>query len=214
MRIFFLPPLLDLLRGPHSLRTNGYQRHFPLGQIGRGVKVTTHLHLSLRLRMRGTVSPLPQYTFTVWCLIFFSGYVFIAWYLAKHWDKFTLLLLHIWRHSKLDLIFGLFKDTLYISLIIQRRNTEWLLTMNRWEHGREMWTISSDLFQHLHEEKHENPVRFELRVILESGTFRMRNRSTNIYTTNFDSHKIRGINSITNSLHRNFEMDIICLPPA
>jgi len=34
-----------------------------------GMKVTTHLYLAPRLRMQGTMLPLPQYTFMVWCLI-------------------------------------------------------------------------------------------------------------------------------------------------
>jgi hypothetical protein len=36
----------------------------------RGVKLTTHLHLMPRLRMRGTIPPLPQYVFRAWNSIF------------------------------------------------------------------------------------------------------------------------------------------------
>jgi hypothetical protein len=32
-----------------------------------GMKLTTHLHLVPRLRMRGAVLPLPQYAFMAWC---------------------------------------------------------------------------------------------------------------------------------------------------
>jgi hypothetical protein len=48
-----------------------------LGQSVRGVKLTTHLHLVSRSRMRGVIPPLPQY-------------VFMEWYLAKHRYNFTL----------------------------------------------------------------------------------------------------------------------------
>jgi hypothetical protein len=33
------------------------------------MKLTTHLHLVLRSRIRGAVFPLPQYALMAWCLI-------------------------------------------------------------------------------------------------------------------------------------------------
>jgi hypothetical protein len=33
------------------------------------MKLTTHLHLVPRSRMRGAISPLPQYVFMAWCLV-------------------------------------------------------------------------------------------------------------------------------------------------
>jgi hypothetical protein len=33
------------------------------------VKLTTHLHLVLRSRIRGAIPPLPQYVFMAWCLV-------------------------------------------------------------------------------------------------------------------------------------------------
>jgi hypothetical protein len=38
----------------------------PSGKNGRSVKLTTHLHLVPRSRMRGAIPPLPQYAFTAW----------------------------------------------------------------------------------------------------------------------------------------------------
>jgi len=46
---------------------------FPCGYSGRGVKMTTHLHLVPRSRMRGATL---QYAFVAWCLV-------------KHRDNFT-----------------------------------------------------------------------------------------------------------------------------
>jgi hypothetical protein len=43
------------------------------------VKLTTHLHLVPKSRMRGAIHPLPQYVFMVWCLV-------------KHRDNFTEIL--------------------------------------------------------------------------------------------------------------------------
>jgi hypothetical protein len=73
---FSLPPRPERLWGPPSLLSNGYQGLCPWGQSGRGVKLTTHLHLVPRLRMRGAVPPLFLYVFMVCCLV-------------KHRDKFT-----------------------------------------------------------------------------------------------------------------------------
>jgi len=53
-----------------------------------GMKLITHLHLVFKLRMHGTVSPLPKYVFMTWCLS--AGYIFIVWYLVKHRDNFNL----------------------------------------------------------------------------------------------------------------------------
>jgi len=41
--------------GLPSLLSGGYRRPFHRGQSERGVKLTTHLHLVPRLRMRGAV---------------------------------------------------------------------------------------------------------------------------------------------------------------
>jgi hypothetical protein len=43
-----------------------------------GVKLTIHLHLLPRFRMRGAIPPLSQY-------------VFVAWYLVKYRDSFTFM---------------------------------------------------------------------------------------------------------------------------
>jgi hypothetical protein len=42
------------------------------------MKLTTHLHLVPKSRMHGAIPPLPQYVFMAWCLV-------------KHRDKFTFL---------------------------------------------------------------------------------------------------------------------------
>jgi hypothetical protein len=50
---------------------------FPGGKAaGTWGKLTTHLHLVPRSRMRGATPPLPQYVFMAWCLV-------------KHRDNFT-----------------------------------------------------------------------------------------------------------------------------
>jgi len=54
---------------PPSLRSNGYQGLFPLGQRGRGVKLTTHLHPVPRSRVHGILPPLPQNDFMAWCSV-------------------------------------------------------------------------------------------------------------------------------------------------
>jgi hypothetical protein len=75
--IFSSPLRPERLWGPPSLLSNRYQVLFPWGQSGRGVKLTTHLHLVPRSKMRRAIPPLPQY-------------VFMAWFLVKHKVNFTL----------------------------------------------------------------------------------------------------------------------------
>jgi hypothetical protein len=49
--------------------------------FGRAVKLTTHVHLVTRLTERGAIHPLHQYVFIAYCLV-------------KHRDKFTFMLLN------------------------------------------------------------------------------------------------------------------------
>jgi hypothetical protein len=47
----------------------GTRDSFPWAEAARGVKLTTHLHLELRSRMRGAIPPLPQYASMAWCSV-------------------------------------------------------------------------------------------------------------------------------------------------
>jgi len=58
------PPRPHRLWGPASLLPNVYQALFPWRQSGRGVKLTTHIHL-----VREAIPPLFQYVFMEWCLV-------------------------------------------------------------------------------------------------------------------------------------------------
>jgi len=58
-RNLFSSPCSDWRWGPPSLPSKS----------GRGVKLTTYLHLVPRLRMRGAIQPLPQYVLMGWCLV-------------------------------------------------------------------------------------------------------------------------------------------------
>jgi len=47
----------------------GIRDSYPIGYTGSDMKLTTHLHLVPRLRMRGALHPLLQYVFMARCLI-------------------------------------------------------------------------------------------------------------------------------------------------
>jgi hypothetical protein len=76
---FSSPPCPERLWSPPDLLPNGDLGLFPSGESGLGVKLTIHLHLAPRSRMRGDILLLPQHVFMVWCLV-------------KHRDNFTFTL--------------------------------------------------------------------------------------------------------------------------
>jgi hypothetical protein len=77
---FSATPCPERLWGPPTLLSNEYQGLLPCWSSGRGVKLTTHLHLVPRSRMRGAIPPLLHYVFMAWCLV-------------KRRDNFTFILL-------------------------------------------------------------------------------------------------------------------------
>jgi hypothetical protein len=74
-RIFFSSPCPTLALGPTQWVPGAL---FP----GLGVLINTHPHLVPRLRMRGAISPLPQY-------------VFMSWYFLKHTDNLTFTIVNV-----------------------------------------------------------------------------------------------------------------------
>jgi len=84
---FSKPPRSDRF---WSHLSNGHRRLFSSGKSGRGVKLTTHIYIQPRLRMRGAIPPLPHTS--SWCSALLSTGVFTAWCLVKHRNNFTCLL--------------------------------------------------------------------------------------------------------------------------
>jgi hypothetical protein len=74
-------PRPERLWGRRSLLYSGYGGLLPRGWSCRGVKLTIHLHLVTRLRMRGAILPLPQY-------------ICRALYLFQHRDYFPYHILN------------------------------------------------------------------------------------------------------------------------
>jgi hypothetical protein len=71
---------------PHSLLSSGYRRVLTPGVKLPGVKLTIHLRLLPKLRMRGAVSPLTKYVFVASCLV-------------KHRDNFAFTKVDTWHHD-------------------------------------------------------------------------------------------------------------------
>jgi hypothetical protein len=52
------------------------------GVSGRSsVKLTTHLHLVPRSRMRGAIPPFPQYAFMAWCSVKAQGKLYLFYFI-------------------------------------------------------------------------------------------------------------------------------------
>jgi hypothetical protein len=66
LRIFLLTIASRPALGPTQLPIQWVPGTLPRGQSGRGVMMTTHLHLVQRSRMRGAIPPLPQNVFIAW----------------------------------------------------------------------------------------------------------------------------------------------------
>jgi hypothetical protein len=61
--IRFLPEETDFVQNAQTCSVQGVQGFLPLVQSEQGVKVTTHPHLGLRLRMSGTIPLISLYAF-------------------------------------------------------------------------------------------------------------------------------------------------------
>jgi hypothetical protein len=68
---FSSPPRPDRLWSPSSLLSNGYQL-FPWRYNGRGVKLTTHLHLVPRSKLHGSIPSLH----IEWCSVKEQGQLY------------------------------------------------------------------------------------------------------------------------------------------
>jgi hypothetical protein len=96
---FSSPPRPEWPRGPPSLLSNGYQGLFHWEWSGRDVKLTIHLHLVPRSRMRGAIPPLPQYAFTAWYSVKAEGQLYTITYFRARGTKVKLSLCLTKHHA-------------------------------------------------------------------------------------------------------------------
>jgi hypothetical protein len=81
----FMPPRPDRLWGPSSLLPNGYQGSFPSSKPEGGADHSSSSSVDVN----------------AWSYTSTSPYVFMAWYLVKHRDKFTftfIIIIIIYLH--------------------------------------------------------------------------------------------------------------------
>jgi hypothetical protein len=86
-------------RASYAIGTRG---SFPGGEGVGGVKLTIHLHLVPRSRVRGAIPPLPLYAFMVWCSLKAQGQLyFLPSYTGKCNDTLSAVLFVNFRNSLL-----------------------------------------------------------------------------------------------------------------
>jgi len=78
------------------------------------VKLTTHLHLRPRSRMRGAIHPLPRYAFMAWCLVKSTGTT-LPFYL--YWLQSCFI------HDKFEQFYGQESETWFRQLLIRLGRT-------------------------------------------------------------------------------------------
>jgi hypothetical protein len=69
----------------------GTRGSFSGGKVARGMKLTTHLHLVLRSRMRGAIPPLFQHNFMAWCAFKPQGQLYLHLCCRLNGDKIVIL---------------------------------------------------------------------------------------------------------------------------
>jgi hypothetical protein len=77
------------------------------------VKLTTHLHLVPRSRMRGSIHPVPQYAFMVWCSV--KAQRQLTTYGPECIFGSVSLSIHLRRKICLDKVLGIYKYMFFLT---------------------------------------------------------------------------------------------------
>jgi hypothetical protein len=112
---------------PASYLRMGIRGWFPGGKVAGGIKLSTHIHLVPRSRMRGAIPPLPQYAFIALCSVKAKGQLYL--YLLR----FHMAFIVVSRSSVLRITCWLLLDVL----------DPWIVWLIKFTHRMIEWSYAS-----------------------------------------------------------------------
>jgi hypothetical protein len=130
---------------------------FTGGKAVGGGKLTTHVHLVYRSRLRGAIPPLPQYAFMTWYSVKAQGHLYLTFAVcneqldllaSRKWKIFIVCVDNAGRNAIMlrfivqcqDHVVSLFIKLLFLIKWRRMRWVEHVGCMRKWEISKEFWS--------------------------------------------------------------------------